>query len=423
MNLNTLLKNQDIYTKILFFLLLFFPITFFIGSALANVTCIILSIVFLLKTIAHKEILLIKNKYFIILFFFFISIVINLFFSINFYQSLPRSLGFFRFIPFVFILSYLVQKNINFEEKIFKFWLIIFLIITFDLLFEKIFGSNILGFSGKHARLAGFMGNDELKIGNYYFIFALFSLISIKKYYTKNIYINIFFIFLFLIVSFFIGERANFFKTFLVFSIFVLIVYKRNLLKISLVFLFMLTLLLVFLSNNRPYQARYWDHILKPIINKGLISYYKQTHYGAHSDAAIQIFKDNIFFGIGLRNFRYESGKEKYENLDYKLTHKRASTHPHQFHVEFLSETGIFGYLSWIFFMVYSFFFAFKHFLKKKNNYYLLASIIIFSVHFIPIIPTGSFFTTYGASLFWINYSIMICYSGTILNKKKINFS
>ena len=26
----------------------------------------------------------------------------------------------------------------------------------------------------------------------------------------------------------------------------------------------------------------------------------------------------------------------------------------------------------------------------------------------IPIIPSGSFFTTYGATLFWINFSVMI---------------
>ena len=46
----------------------------------------------------------------------------------------------------------------------------------------------------------------------------------------------------------------------------------------------------------------------------GYSNYIKKSQYGAHRDAAIKIFKDNVFFGVGIKNFRYESSKKKYEN-------------------------------------------------------------------------------------------------------------
>ena len=55
-------------------------------------------------------------------------------------------------------------------------------------------------------------------------------------------------------------------------------------------------------------------------------------------------------FGV-IKNFRYESGKSKYlmKTCSNKI---RQSTHPHQIHLEFLSETGLFGYLSFLTFIL-----------------------------------------------------------------------
>jgi hypothetical protein len=81
---------------------------------------------------------------------------------------LTRSVGFIRFI----FLSYAIfYYFIFFKDKILKYWFIIFIIVSIDILYEYIFGKNILGYSTDYpGRIASFTG-DELKIGGFYFGF------------------------------------------------------------------------------------------------------------------------------------------------------------------------------------------------------------------------------------------------------------
>ena len=59
-------------------------------------------------------------------------------------------------------------------------------------------------------------------------------------------------------------------------------------------------------------------------------------------------------------NFYHYQNKDKYENKEYARTHERQATHPHQIHHEFLSETGIFGYFSFLIFILSSIYLALK---------------------------------------------------------------
>ena len=118
------------------------------------------------------------------------------------------------------------------------------------------------------------------------------------------------------------------------------------------------------------------------------------------------MFKNYPIFGVGLKNFRDESRKNIYENSDYFYTSFRQNTHPHQVHLELLAETGLVGY--------FTFFICFFIFLKesiknhlKNKNLYQLAGIIFIVISFTPLIPSGSFFTTYGAAIFWINFAVV----------------
>ena len=112
----------------------------------------------------------------------------------------------------------------------------------------------------------------------------------------------------------------------------------------------------------------------------------------------------SVFFVILLPiNKKYEKVKE-WSNEHIK------STHPHQINFEILSETGIFGFACYVIFFFLSLIKAFKEYLKNKNLL-LLSSIIFIVVSLNPILPSGSFFTTYSATIFWINYAIMITFS------------
>ena len=399
------------------YLLSIFPIISFLGNAIINVYLIIVCICFARMIIKFK-INFINNIFFKILIFFWFSLLINLLFSQNFESSFSRSLGFARFIPFVFFVALILNQNKNSLKKILKFWSVIFLIVSADLILEKIIGKNSLGFhTTSNARLAGFMG-DELKIGHYYYYFYLIVLVTVHNFYSKKLYHLLLFGTCFLIISFLIGERANFFKCLFLFIFFFLFLYKKKIKQILLTLFTIAILIAIFINNNNLYKERFFNKIFLKIYNQGFISYYKETHYAAHAFTAIEIFKNNKIFGVGLKNFRNESGKKKYENIDVKEVKKRWSTHPHQFHYEFLSETGLFGYFCWLFFLITTIYFSTRRYLENKKNILLLSSLLIFITNIFPVIPTGSFFTTYGAALFWMNYGMLV--SQSINNENKV---
>ena len=135
-----------------------------------------------------------------------------------------------------------------------------------------------------------------------------------------------------------------------------------------------------------------------------------QRHF-KHYIIAYNIFQKNILFGIGIKNFRYESHKDEYNN--YK-DFSGATTHPHQTHFEILSELGIVGY----FLIIGNLSLIIFNFLKIKNksilNKFAFLYILIF---FIPLIPSGSFFSSYNATIFWINYAMVV---GCLIHQKKI---
>ena len=163
------------------------------------------------------------------------------------------------------------------------------------------------------------------------------------------------------------------------------------------------------LSLNENYKLRYFSQVQKVLNKNGINLYLENSVYGAHYNVAKEIFKDNPVFGVGIKNFRVESFSDKYHNLDHKFNDRRGNTHPHQLHYELLSETGLFGYLSFMIFIFISFYLFFKSYRKKKNVYQFSGMLFVL-INLVPLLPSGSFFSTYSAGLFWINYSIMIGY-------------
>jgi len=169
-------------------------------------------------------------------------------------------------------------------------------------------------------------------------------------------------------------------------------------------------LLITFINSNPQYKTRYFNQISILFTKNGISSYLNSSQYGAHYNVAKEIFKDNYFFGVGIKNFRIESTKDKYKNLKHPNNDRRSATHPHQLHYEFLSETGLFGYFSFLLFIFLSLYWSMKNYLIDKNIYQL-SSILFILISLLPLVPTGSFLSTYTSSIFWINYAIMVGYN------------
>lgn len=392
--------------NILVLLIALFPISLVIGSALINCSIIIIDLLFLYILIKEKKLKFLDQHTFYLLLFLWGTLIVNMALSLSFENSFSRAFGFIRFIFFIFAIKFVLNKHKVDDKIIFISWISIFLIITIDIIFESIFGFNTLGFKNNFpGRISSFL-HDELKIGNYYFGFILLSLSFIYYNYRKSFFL-IFLVF-FVSVSFLIGERSNFIKIFTVIFIFLFLIDKMDIWKKIIVLSGFFVLAFAIISQNEFYKSRFVGQLTGDLAshNYDVIKFYKFTTYAAHHNTAYQIFKNYPYFGVGLKNFRMESGDSEYINSEFRFNKYRQNTHPHQVHLEFLSELGLFGYIS--------FFIFFYIFLKKsinsqlKNkNLYQLSGILFIIISFMPLIPSGSFFTTYGAAIFWLNFSII----------------
>ena len=388
-------------------LLVAYPLALISGNLLINLFILLFSIIFFLNFKENKKLL--KNKIFYLLVFYFISLLVNLAFSTNLENSVLRVLKIFFIICFIIeIMNMITKHNKTYLKYIFFSWSFIFFIVSVDIIFESIFGFNLIGIKSPFpGRIASFFG-DELVAGGFYHGFILFFLSFLVLNKTKN-YFFITLIICLILISFLIGERSNFIKIFLSILIFSSIAIKVDFKTKIMSFLIVIISLSAFLNFNDQYKLRYFDQLKILFTSDGYANYLKESTYGAHRNTAVKIFKENFYFGVGIKNFRYEADKEKYQNKNYKETGTK-TTHPHQVHHEILSETGIFGYISFMIFVLGSLFFGIKSYLKNRNLY-LLSSIIFIITTLLPVLPSGSFLSTFNSGIFWINFAIMAGYS------------
>ncbi len=409
-SMNQLLNDKNHFiTKINCILIIIFPITLLAGSLLSNLTIVLISSFFLIDIFYQKKINILKDQNFYFLIVIYIYLILNAIFVANNSDSIIRAIGFIRFILFTYAVSYYF---FYFKKTIIKFWVILFLLVSFDILFEYFLGKNLLGFESSYpGRIASFTG-DEMKIGNFYFAFVFICLSFFKE---KNEKLFLFLFLSFLIISLLIGERSNFLKTLIMYFIFILFFYDITRLKKIIFFSsILISVILIILSNPHLFskftKQIYGELDTNFLINNKIDTEYliKNNKHFAHYNTAINIFKENKIFGSGLKTFRIESYKNELNLLPGGFG---GGNHPHQLHFEFLSELGIVGYLLIISNLTLIL-------IKQKNlkgNYLKIAGFLYLIANLIPILPSGSFFTSYAASFFWLNYSFLLRLN---LNKK-----
>ena len=385
------------------FLISVLPVGLVFGSLISNLIIIIICIFFILELFLKKDLFYLDKKNFYFLIIINLYIFLNSFFISENEESIIKSLGFFRFIILAYAISYYFVKS---GDYILKIWSLFFLIVSFDVMFEYIFGKNIFGFESLYdGRLASFT-DDEHKIGGYYFGFIFLCLLYLKK---QKDFLFLIFATTFLLISLLIGERSNFIKIFIMYFIFFLLFYEISFVKkISLIVFFSIITASLILSVP-SYKTRFIHQIFnkkfikveqtneKEITYKNIIS---NNRHLSHYYIATKIIKENTLFGSGFKSFRIESFKEKYQ--EDKID--GASAHPHQFHFEILSELGLVGY---ILIMSNIFYVLFRNF-SFRNDFIFKSAFLFIIASLIPFLPSGSFFTSYGATIFFINYSFLI---------------
>ena len=220
------------------------------------------------------------------------------------------------------------------------------------------------------------------------------------------------FILLFLTISFLIGERSNFIK------VLIMIIFFTFYLKISIInsnfFIFYFFYFSYCVINiNDKYERRFVNEFVNIYLKNPIESISKSEH-GGHYLTALKIFDNNKTFGVGFKNYGEEIKKKEYKDFFYSQS-INPSTHPHQIHFEFLSELGLFGYFSLMIFFIFHLVKFFKN--REFNNNLNLSGLLFIITSLMPILPSGSFFTTHAATFFWMNFAMMC------LSQKKLNYS
>ena len=380
------------FNKISIFLFTLLPISLILGNFAVNLNILIIDILTLYICYIKKNWDWTKEKFFKLLIIFNIFLIVNSLYSYYFStyptnSALIRSLTFIKFIIFAYSFKILVTDSRTLKI-IMNFWGCIIAIVIFDIFFESIFGNNIIGNeSPDGTRIVSFF-KDETVVGSLILCFGF----TITTYYlSQNLRVknNIIFNFLLLLIPVTIlitGERSNFIKSFL-----------------SLIYL-----------NPNIYnkQTEFFKRVVdinKPenelIEGSNFFNRFQNIRYFVHYDVSLKIFKEYPLFGVANKNFRHECHNKKYFDEKIKLSNVRCNTHPHQIHFELLSEHGIIGYI-----LFFTMIFAglkkiYHNYITTKNIFYL-TSLLYLMIFLIPILPSGSFFSTFNGTLFWIIFSI-----------------
>jgi hypothetical protein len=401
------LKSLSFYE----YFLLIIPLFQIFGPLFLNVILIFSGIFFIYEFYNKKNFLTqikVSWVFFYLVFFFYNCI--RAFYSHGNLHALQSSISQIRFLLFSLFIFLCVPriKNIKF---IIDSWLVIILITAFDVLYQYWFGIDIFGFAmngqkNSFARPSGFFA-ESLRAG----AFITFIAVPIISYYyskfnsltiiNKFIYFLIY-AFLFLIVAL-TGERLAFI-IFLFASLIIIFFFDFSVKKLFISSFLILSLLFSIYNLNPSFRLR-----LKEFANISTNLY--ESSYGRLWESAYLTYKANKIFGVGLKNYRYFCDNYlKPIDLRPESQYQLCSTHPHNFILEILAETGIVGFT--IFFI---FFYKLIIFLKSRikvlkkqpffNEYAGLAygNILMLFVYIFPLKTSGSFFTTWNASFFWMN--------------------
>lgn len=405
--------NKLLYFSNYLFIFLFFP-SFITGVFMPNLVCVTFVTLNLIFNFDKLKKIFLNNLYpfYFFLFFYFI-IVASSVFSNQSLHSLESS--FFYFLYYIYCLSLIIlfSNSINFRALFFLCGILTCLILSLDAIYELFNGTNTLGFSSIEGRIAGLFSSRWV-LGRY-LVYILPILIGI--YFLENEklkrYRNLFFITVLLtsIVILFSGERAAFIMFFIyLFLLLSFFINKLSVIKIlQIISLLIILFCFPFLFSETSERLR--DNFIIYLTSNN----YEQNQYLSMFVTSWKMFIENPIIGIGPNNFRYLCS-----DPIYYVSKWSCSTHPHSITFQLLAETGIIG-----FFTVYSLFayFLYKSFKLLRSNFFSHTTFGMFSlqcsliIYLFPLMITGNFFLSWYGFIYFLPISLFIVYS----NRVKLN--
>ena len=391
-----------------------------VGPFFSDLIVSISALYFLYYTFKNKEFYFYNNKPIIIFFIFCIyCLLLSLFVAEDKMLSFESSLVYFRIGVFSCFIWYLIDKDKSILTYFYYILILCFLVLVIDGYNQYFTEVNLFGLKISGIRVSSLFG-DELIMGSYLsrLFPLLFALFIIKKKRKFEIYFVGFLFILVDILIFMSGERSAFFFLNLS-TIFIIILIKEYQKFRLFTFIVAIACIFVLSFNSTNLSKRMFE---SPAKDMGIIkSSKKPVIFSPAHDSLIRtaynMFKDNPILGHGPKMFRIKCKNEK-----YATGVSPCLTHPHNFYVQLLAETGIIGFLFLFITLIYVIYTSLKQlksiiFKQKRplNDYQvcLLAGILI---TIWPFSPNGNFFNNW----LMITYSLPVgFYLQSIYSKKR----
>ena len=397
-----------------------------LGPFLPDLIISLSSLVFLIYLFKKKNFNYFNKKVVITFFVFCLyCILVSIFFAKNRIFSFESSLFYFRIGIFACLIWFLIEKNKKILSYFYYALVICFTILVVDGYLQFFSGSNIINLPASGDRISSFFGK-ELIMGSYLsrlfpLLFALF-LLKKKNEKFEVYYIGVLFITIDVLI-YISGERTAFF--FLNLSTLFIIFLIKKYQKFRL-FTFICSLVLI-AGLTFTYDKFFNRMIFDSAERIGLLekSQKKNIFTEAHDSlirTAYNMFLDKPIFGHGPKMFRVICKDEKYAT---GIT--PCMTHPHNFYIQLLAETGIIGF-SFLFsafaYVLYCAYRQLKSIVLRQKRYLtdyqvcLLAGIL---VTVWPLSPNGNFFHNWLAIVYSLSVGFYL-HSIYGKNRKNINF-
>lgn len=412
-------KFEEYLLKSLSFAILLFPLSLLSGPFIPDLIISLSSLFFLYISSKHKLNVYYNNFLIKILLIFWLYLVFSSLFSDNIFFSLKSSFFYFRFILFSIFIFFLLERYNNFIVYFFYSLILAYLIVVIDSLIQFYFGVSFTGNLKPNLRLTGPFGDRQI-VGSYLsrlFPLLLFIFFILKKKINFNLFV---FFALISLTILFSGERTALFMFNLIFFL-MLFIYFKSKKKFFIVFLIYVLSILILVFSNKDLKQRIFVNTLqsfglvKFVDTDGMNKYFEakseknfyiisQAHEW-HYQTALKMFFDNPLIGVGPNMFRKKCSDDK-----YYIAVPSCTTHPHNFLIQILAETGIIGAIFYLFLFFLNLFQILKAiFLNKiKNVYsnYLYCSFFLnigfFINIFVFILPNGNFFNNYLNSVIYL---------------------
>ena len=405
------------------------PLSFIAGNLIINFNLILL--------ILFSLILFNKNVFTIrfyildkLLFFYFFLIIFTAFINdYEFYRNdilwrgyFPTTIKSFFFLKYLLlylVLRFLVEKNFLNLKYFFISCLFASLFVCFDIFYQFFNGKDIFGFlSETSGRKLGGPFGDELIAGGYIQRFSIFAFFTLPLFYSKDYkkaakyLIPVFFIIFFvgIIMS---GNRMPLLLFLLAVSL--IIIFQKQTRKFLVPFVIIFSLIFFLLiSVNTKIKNNFLNFYvqisnMKMIIvgdefnNKNIPQYFKE--FSTFYDTWLL----NKYIGGGIKNFRYYCHERP--NID-ENSNFICNMHPHNYYLEILTETGLFGFIILISILLSILYLSFynKYFTRSSlsNNNLIIPFIFLFIVEIFPLKSTGSFFTTGNTTYLFLIIGILV---------------